>query len=47
MVLALPEAQAERAIGQLNQAGERAWRLGRVEAADGAPSVEFSGGESG
>jgi len=46
MVLALPEAQAERAVGQLNAAGEQAWRLGGIEAAEGAPTVEFSGGES-
>jgi len=47
MVLALPGEQADGAIAQLGEAGEQAWRLGRIEAATGSPTVEFSGGEDG
>ena len=45
MVLALPEEQADEAISRLNDAGEQAWRLGRIEASSGAPEVLFSGGK--
>ena len=47
MVLTLPDEQTDRAIEQLNGAGESAWRLGRIEAASGAPEVHFSNRESG
>jgi len=41
MVVCVAEADAERAIALLNAAGESAWRLGRIGAADGKPSVEI------
>jgi phosphoribosylformylglycinamidine cyclo-ligase len=44
LVIALPEDQAGTAIARLAEAGERAWRLGRVESHSGAPEVAFSGG---
>ncbi|MEJ2592050.1 MAG: phosphoribosylformylglycinamidine cyclo-ligase [Candidatus Thiodiazotropha sp.] len=45
MVVCVAEADAARAIDQLNGAGEQAWRLGRIEAsATGeAPHVEITG----
>jgi phosphoribosylformylglycinamidine cyclo-ligase len=46
MVLALPEAQAERAIALLDEQGDKAWRLGRISACQGEPEVHFSGGAS-
>lgn len=44
MVLVLPADQSQAALELLASQGERAWLLGRVEAAPGAPLVRFSGG---
>ncbi|MDD1784139.1 phosphoribosylformylglycinamidine cyclo-ligase [Enterovibrio sp. ZSDZ35] len=44
LVIALPEEQAQQAIDILNQEGENAWLLGRIEnAADGEEQVEIKG----
>ena len=42
MVACVPEPQAERAIACLSEAGERAWRIGRVEHVSGSSRVRFS-----
>jgi len=39
MVVVVPEADAERSIRLLNEAGETAWRLGSVAAGGG--EVEY------
>lgn len=43
MVLCVAPEDAETALGMLNGAGERAWRLGEIESGDGAPSVRYRG----
>jgi phosphoribosylformylglycinamidine cyclo-ligase len=45
MVICVAEADAEQALQALNQAGETAWRLGRIESAGATdkPQVEISG----
>jgi phosphoribosylformylglycinamidine cyclo-ligase len=43
MVICLDAADADRALDLLAQRGERAWVIGRVEAAAGAPGVRFRG----
>jgi phosphoribosylformylglycinamidine cyclo-ligase len=45
MVVCVAEADAEQALQTLNEAGESAWRLGRIEAIDAAqtPHVEING----
>jgi phosphoribosylformylglycinamidine cyclo-ligase len=45
MVICVPGKDAGRACELLNQAGETAWPIGRVEAARGRPAVAFSEGE--
>jgi len=40
MVVCVAEADAQRTIELLNAQGETAWRLGQIEATDGAPVVE-------
>jgi phosphoribosylformylglycinamidine cyclo-ligase len=42
MVVCVAEGDADRAIALLQAHGETAWRLGRIEAHDGAPSVELT-----
>nr|WP_305792693.1 phosphoribosylformylglycinamidine cyclo-ligase [Sedimenticola hydrogenitrophicus] len=42
MVVCVAEGDADRAIALLQAQGESAWRLGRIEAHDGAPSVELT-----
>jgi phosphoribosylformylglycinamidine cyclo-ligase len=42
MVVCVAEGDADRAIALLQAQGETAWRLGRIEAHDGAPSVELT-----
>jgi phosphoribosylformylglycinamidine cyclo-ligase len=44
MVVCVAEEQAEQALALLQSNGESAWRLGRIEAADGAPVVELENG---
>ena len=41
LVIALPEAQAEKAIEILNAEGETAWKIGRIEKADSEQQVEI------
>lgn len=44
MVIALPEAQAQEAVAQLNDAGERAFVIGQIATASGGePRVELQG----
>ncbi len=43
MVALLPEARVGQALQRLEAAGETAWRLGRVVAAEGGPGVRFVG----
>jgi phosphoribosylformylglycinamidine cyclo-ligase len=45
MVVCVAETDAEQALHSLNEAGETAWRLGRIESADtsGTPEVEITG----
>jgi len=46
MVVCVAEADAARTLERLNEAGERAWRIGRIEATGGAgeaPRVEIGG----
>lgn len=47
MVVVLPEAQAMQAIEMLAARGDKAWRLGRIEAGSGAAEVIFEGGAAG
>ncbi len=42
LVLTVPAAVAAEVITMLEQSGERAWELGRVEAADGPATVELA-----
>ncbi len=42
LVLTVPAAVAAEVITTLEQSGERAWELGRVEAADGPATVELA-----
>ena len=42
MVVCVAADQADAALAVLQQQGEQAWRLGRVEAGEGTPHVEFS-----
>ena len=44
MVVCVAEADAQRTIELLNAQGETAWRLGHIEATDGAPVVETTQG---
>ncbi len=44
MVVCVPEEDAERALTLLTAAGERAWRLGRIETSDGPPTVVLENG---
>jgi phosphoribosylformylglycinamidine cyclo-ligase len=44
MVVCVAEEHAEQALALLRSTGESAWRLGRIEAADGAPAVELENG---
>ncbi len=43
MVVCVAQTDAQRTIELLNDQGETAWCLGRIEAAEGAPRVEFKG----
>jgi phosphoribosylformylglycinamidine cyclo-ligase len=42
MVLCVPAEQADRALDRLKELGEDAWRLGRIEAGEGAAQVRFT-----
>jgi phosphoribosylformylglycinamidine cyclo-ligase len=44
MVVCVAGEDAEQALALLQSNGETAWRLGRIEATDGAPSVELENG---
>ena len=44
LVLCVPAEVADRACQRLNELGESAWRLGRIEAGTGQPEVIFTGG---
>ncbi|PWG61075.1 phosphoribosylformylglycinamidine cyclo-ligase [Sediminicurvatus halobius] len=45
MVFVVPEAEEQRALASLRDAGERAWSLGRIEPRpEGAPAVRFAEG---
>lgn len=44
LVLCIPAEAAERTCQRLDELGEAAWRLGRIEAATGQPEVIFTGG---
>jgi phosphoribosylformylglycinamidine cyclo-ligase len=44
MVVCVAEEQAEQALSLLQSMGETAWRLGRIEATDGVPTVELENG---
>jgi phosphoribosylformylglycinamidine cyclo-ligase len=44
MVVCVAEEQAEQALSLLQSMGETAWRLGRIDATDGAPTVELENG---
>lgn len=44
MVVCVAEADAQRTIELLEAQGESAWRLGHIEATEGAPVVETTGG---
>ena len=41
MVAVVPEAEADSIVQTLNDNGTEAWRLGHVEASDGAAAVSF------
>jgi len=43
MIVCVPAAQVEAASAQLADAGERAWVVGRIEAADGPAFVDYAG----
>ena len=47
MVICVAAEDAEQACAELGASGERAWVLGRVERAEGAPQVAFEGGGGG
>ncbi|MCA1804570.1 MAG: hypothetical protein LC646_04310 [Xanthomonadaceae bacterium] len=42
MVLCVPAEQADRALDRLKELGEDAWRLGHIEAGEGAAQVRFT-----
>jgi phosphoribosylformylglycinamidine cyclo-ligase len=42
MVLCVSAGQADAALARLAELGETAWRLGRIEAGEGAPQVRFT-----
>jgi phosphoribosylformylglycinamidine cyclo-ligase len=42
MVLCVPAEQADAALARLRELGETAWRLGRIEAGEGAAQVRFT-----
>jgi phosphoribosylformylglycinamidine cyclo-ligase len=42
MVVCVAAAQAEQALAELQRLGETAWRLGHIEAIEGAPEVRFA-----
>ncbi len=47
MVVCVPAADARRTCDLLTRTGEQAWPIGRIETAEGAPEVIFSGEDVG
>ncbi|KAA6183838.1 phosphoribosylformylglycinamidine cyclo-ligase [Thiohalocapsa marina] len=43
MIIALPADQADAACERLNAAGEQAWVVGRIDAAEGSPRISYAG----